>query len=148
MGRIKLDLQKRNAVVHVGSNFCGPSGALESVGIAPGVVVEGEEVASHGGITAVHVSSGLVTVLGHIGCGVTDRDGPVASGGNVLLHVASNSLDVGSAVCVSGVVDDFISGEEEEGVAVTGKRINRREDTLEVDVVIRRLWVCAVDGVF
>jgi len=67
-------LQDGDAIVCVLLNLLVPSRGLESGRIAPGVVVEGEEVASDLIWATVHVFSHLEAVDFDIGSGVSDRN--------------------------------------------------------------------------
>ena len=124
-----------------------PTRGSERGWVAPRVVVESVEVTSLIVGTAVHVLCHVITVALDISGGVANRDGTVASAANVLLHVTSDSLDVGSTIGVVVGIDDFISREEKKRVVVFGKRINRSEDRLQVCWVVRCRWLIAVDRV-
>ncbi len=113
-----------------------PSGGREGGGIAPGVVVESEKVASLVISAAVHVVGGLDTVFIDIGCGVANRYLAVFAIANVLLHITSDGLNVRSGLCCWDAVDDLIAGEEKQGVAVLGEFINGGKDTLEILLVV------------
>ena len=124
------------AVVLVELDLLVPARLGEGRGVAPGVVVEGEEVRALVVRAAVEEEGLLLDVLGDIGGGITDRDltgRPVA---NVALHVTGNSLDVSGCAGVVALVDDLITGEEEEKVAVVVERVDCGEDRLEVDIVV------------
>lgn len=140
-------LQNGDTVVGEVLNLDVPSRLLEA-GAAPGVVVEGEEVGAGIIATAVEVLGGLHAVVGDIGGRVADGDVAKAAGGHVVLDVTGDSLDIGGSQGGVGlIVDDLVSGEEGEGVVVLGKLLDGGEDALEVDGVVRRVGVGAVDGV-
>lgn len=90
----------------------------------------------------------LHTVLLDISGGVTNGNLAKTTGVEVVLHVTSDSLDIGSGlVRVLLVVDDFVTGKVGEGVGVGGKHLDSGKDTLEVLGVVRRAGVTTVDGV-
>lgn len=142
-----LGKEERNAVVAVGLNLGAPARALVRRRVTPGVVVEGEEVAALVVGTAVHVCGHLVTVAVDISSGVADGDSTVATAVAVLLEVASDSLNVRSAVGGVVIVDDFVTGEEKEGVGVVGESVYCSEETLQVNSVVGRGRAGPVDGV-
>lgn len=146
-GNTEVSLQERDAVVAEESDLCRPARAHKGVGVAPFVVVEGEEIATNGCIATVHVGGKLVAVLGDIGGGVAYGNAPVLSRGNVCPHVPRDGLDVRSSGGGSVVVDDLVSGEEEKCVAVLLKRVDGGKDVLQVDVVVGRSGERSVDGV-
>lgn len=124
-----------------------PFGAGVLVGVAPGVVVEGEEVAALVVGAAVEVEGGLVAVFFHVGGRVADWDGAEASRDAVLLHVAADGFDVGGCVGGLRVVDDFVTVEVEERVRVLGEDVHGGEDGLQVGWVVGWTRVRAVDAV-
>jgi hypothetical protein len=124
-----------------------PTGLGEGGRIAPGVVVEGEEVAADGVISAVHVRSHLVAVRLDISSRVSDGNLAQSTGVNVGLDIASHSLDVRRTVGGRIIVDDLVRREEEQGVVIFGKLLHSGEDALQVLVVVRRLRLSTVDRV-
>lgn len=141
------NLQDSNAIVGEVLNLLIPASLLE-VRVAPRVVVEGEEVRSHVIGATVHILSRLHTVRGHIGGRVANRDFAKTTGVHVVLHITSDSLDIGSRlVSVLFVIDDFVAREEGKRVGVLGKHLDSGENTLKVLGVVRGTRVAAVDGV-
>jgi hypothetical protein len=141
------NLQDRNAVVAKLLDLVVPTSTSEGVGVAPRVVVEGEEVAADGVVTAVHVVGHLVAVGLDIGSGVTDGNLAELAGVQVRLDVTGDSLDVRSAVGGSIVVDDLVTREEQQGVVELGELLDGGEDALEVVGVVRLGRRSAVDRV-
>jgi hypothetical protein len=141
------NLQDRDAVVVELLHLLVPTGCGERRRVAPRIVVESEEVAADGIGSAVHVRSHFIAVRLDISGRVTDRDLAESTSINVGLDIASDSLDVGSAVCGGIIVDNLIGGEEEERVVVLGELLDRRENALKVDLVIRWLRVGSVNRV-
>lgn len=131
-------VQDGKAVVGEVLNLLVPTRFLE-VAIAPGVVVEGEEV--HTGVisTTVEVLSNLHAVCRDIGGGIANRDLTHALlVGDESLDVAGDGLDVGSGlVSALLVVDDFVAGNEGKGVGVLGKLGDGSQDVLDVVDVVR-----------
>lgn len=125
-----------------------PCGSLKGGGIAPAVVVEGEEVTAFIVGTAVHVLGGFDTVVIDVCGGVTDRDTAIASVADILLHVSCNSLDVGSGVGGWDVVDEFVAGEEQKSVVILLELVDCGEDVLEIDMVVGLGGFVTSDGVF
>ena len=123
------------------------SGGLVVGRITPRVVIEGKEVGSLIVGSAVEIVGGFDTVVVNVGSGVPDRDGAVSTVANVLFHVTGDSLDVGSGRGRLDVVDDFVTREEKEGVAVLLELINGGKDALEVFGVVRRAWLVLSNGV-
>lgn len=124
-----------------------PGGGLEGGVIAPGVVIESEEVTSLVVSTAVHVVGGLDTIVINISSRIADRDLAVFAVANVLLHVASDSFDVWRRSGSWNAVDIFVPREEEQGVAVSLECINGGEDALQIFGVVRIGWGVLIDGV-
>jgi hypothetical protein len=137
----KLGQEDRLAVALVGLDLLVPTGDCERGGVAPGVIVEGEEVGALVVGAAVEVQGLGLDVLSDISSRVSDRNLASLAVRDVLLHVTGNGLDVGGRVGVGLVVDDLVTGEEEEQVAVVGESVDGSKDVLEVDVVVR-----AVEG--
>lgn len=141
------NLQDSNAVVGEVLNLLVPACLLE-VGVAPRVVVESEEIGSHVIGAAVHVKSCLHSVGRDIGSGVADWNLAETTGVHVVLHVTSNSLDIGSRlVGVLFVVDDLVTGEKGKSVGVFGEHLDGGKDTLKVLGIVRGTGVATVDGV-
>lgn len=143
--------EEGNGVVLVGFDFLVPARLGEGGGIAPRVVVEGEEVGAFVVGAAVEVQSLLFDVFGYIGRGVTDGNGTLRARLDVLLHVARDGLDVGRGIGVVLVVDDLVAREEEQEVVVAGEGVDGGEDGLEIDVVVRHVEIGlggAVERVF
>lgn len=141
------NLQKWEAVVGVLLDLLVPAGLGVGRGIAPRVIVEGEEVAALVVGTAVHVSGHLVAVGVNIGGGVSNWNGSVASAVTVLLHVTGDGLDVWCAVGCVVVVDDLVTGEEKESVAVASESIHGCKDALKIDGVVGLGRRGTVDGI-
>ena len=108
------------------------TGALEGVVTAPLVRVDTEEIGISD-VTAFEVGGEGRAEIKIIGIGVTDGDDTRDVVGDVCLHVANDGLDVvGGGGSGLGIEDDFVSGEEHEGVGVAGEHVNDLEDMLEV----------------
>jgi hypothetical protein len=71
-GGFCCDLQDRDTVVLELLDLLVPAGGGERRRVAPGVVVECEEIAADGVVSAVHVSSHLVAVRLDISSRVSD----------------------------------------------------------------------------
>lgn len=141
------DSQKRDAVVAVLLNLLAPARGRVRGRVAPGVVVESEEVASLIVGAAVHVSGHLIAVGVNISSGVTNRDTAVAAVADILSDITSDSLDVRSTHRCLLVVDYFVGRVEKKKVLVVRKGIDSGEHTLQVDIIVRGVGVRAVDGV-
>lgn len=90
----------------------------------------------------------LHAVRRNIGSRVSDRDMTQASGVHVVLHIASDSLDIRSRLVSSlFVIDDLVSREEGQSVVVLGEHLDCCEDALEVICVVRNMRIRTVDGV-
>ncbi len=113
-----LRQENGDGVVAEGLDLLFPGRGLVCGGIAPRVVVKGEEIAALVVGTAIHVVCGFNTVIINIGSGVSDRDRAVLTIANVLFHVPSDSLDVWCGYGRGNTVDDLVSGEEQQSVAV------------------------------
>jgi hypothetical protein len=124
-----------------------PTGLGEGGRVAPGVVVEGEEVAADSIITTVHVLGHLVAVRLDISSRVSNRNLSESTSVNVGLDITSHSLDVRRTVGGGIVVDDLVGGKEKQSVVILGELLNGGEDALQVLVVVRRLRLIAPDGV-
>lgn len=129
--------EDRFAVVAVELDLLVPARLGEGRGIAPGVIIESEEVRALVIRATVEEQSLLLDVLGNIGGGVTDRNGTRGLVANEALHVTGDGLDVSGSAGVVALVDDLISGEEQEKVVVVVERLDRGKDRLKVDVVVR-----------
>lgn len=147
MGLFRHNLQDRDAVVLELLHLLVPAGLLEGRRVAPRVVVESEEVATNGIISAVHVRCHLVTVRFNISRGVSDGDLAETASVDVRLDVTSDSLDVGSTVGGGIVIDDLVGGEEQQCVVVLGELLDGSEDALQVLVVVRGAGVRTIDRV-
>lgn len=139
--------EERNTVAGEVLDLLVPAGNLERGGVAPGVVVEGEEVTALIFGTAVHVLGHLQTVGVDIGSGVTDGDLAQIVTSQERTDVTSDGLDVRSSGRGGTVVDDLVTGEEGQSVVVLGEHLDRGEDVLKVDVVVGSLGIGTVDGV-
>ena len=129
-------LQDGNAVVAERLDLLGPAADGEAARVAPRVVVEGKEIASLVGSTAVHVLSHLKSVGVDV-CGrVSHRDLTISTRSDVLSHVTSDSLDVRSSGGGGIIIDDLVSREESQSIGVLGKGIDGCEDVLEIDRVV------------
>lgn len=114
----ELGQEEWQTVVGVGLDLGRPAGLLVGGWVAPGVVVEGEEVgAGDVVLTAGEVEGLRLDVLGNVGGGVADWNFTRGLGADVVLHVTGDGLDVWGGVGVVAGVDDFVAGEEEEQVA-------------------------------
>lgn len=140
-------LQERDAVAAVLLDLLVPASLGEGGRVTPGVVVESVEVAALVVGAAVHVLGHLEAVAFDICCRVAHRDLPVASGADVLSQVAGDGLDVRGSRGGLVIVDDLVAREEEKGVVVVGESVNGGEQALEVDLVVRRAGVGAVERV-
>lgn len=99
--------------------------------------------------TAVEVVSCLHPVIANVGSRVANRNLSIASGADVLTHVTSSRLDKRRGLhCLGLIVDNFVTGEEGEGVGVFGKFVNGSEYALQINVIVGRLGVVPVDRVF
>jgi hypothetical protein len=145
--RSNRDLQNGNAVVGKLLDLDVPARSSVRRGVAPRVVVETEEVAADSIITTVHVVSHLVAVRLDIGSRVTDWHLAEATSVHVRLQVTSDGLDVRSAVSRLVIVDDLVTGEEQQRVVVLGEHLNSSEQALQVDLVVRLLGISSVDRV-
>lgn len=65
----------------------------------------------------------------------------------VLSSLMTSCVVVSLVMEVNGCVNTYVGGEESHGVAVLDKDINSSEDILEVNRVVRRLWISSVDRV-
>lgn len=139
--------QEGNAVFAVLLDLLVPAGLLEGRRVTPGVVVESVEVTALVVGTAVHVLGHFEAVALDISGGVTDGDLAVAAGANVLPQVTSDGLDVRGTVGGLVVVDDLVTGEEEESVVVVGESVNGGEQALKVVLVVGRAGVATVERV-
>jgi hypothetical protein len=129
--------EDRLAVVLVKLDLLVPARFGEVRGVAPGVVVESEEIGALIIRATVEVEGLLLDVLGDIGGRVTNGDltgRPVA---NIALHITSDGLNVGSSTGVVTLVDDLVAREEKKEVVVAVECINCSKDILQVDVVVR-----------
>jgi hypothetical protein len=144
---VGIDLQNGDAVVGKLLDLLVPTRGGVVRRVAPRVVVETEEVAAGGIVTAVHVVGHLVAVALDVSSRVTDGDLAKTAGVHVRLDVTGDSLDVRSAVGGLVVVDDLVGGEEQQCVVVLCEHLDGSEDALEVDLVVRLLGLGAVDGV-
>ena len=91
---------------------------------------------------------GLDAVVVNIGGGVADGDGAVLAVTDVLLHVTSHGLDVRGGGGCGDAVDDLVAGEEEQGVAVFLKLVDRGEYALQIFGIIGIGGRVLVEGVF
>lgn len=105
--------------------------------VAPRVVVEGEEVDGRAVVAAVKVLQLLLDVVRDVGRRVADGDAAVAPGVEVVLDVARDGADVRGHAGSLLIVNDLVAAEEEEGVGVVGEAVDRREDGLEIFLVVR-----------
>ena len=133
--------------------------------VAPGIVVEGEEIAALVICTAVHVLGHIPTGVLNISGRVANWDRTVALAVDILSHVTGSGLDIRRGVGSIGLVDnlslksepnkdhvifvdtDLVAREEKQSVVIALEHINRGKHALQVNVVVRRSWVCLVDGV-
>jgi hypothetical protein len=140
-------IQDGNAVVGKVLNLLVPAGSLE-VTVAPRVVVESEEIRSLVVAATVHVHRRLHAVRGNVGSRVSDRDRTQSSRVHVVLHITSDSFDVGSGRIGSRlVVDDLVTRKEGQCVVILGKHLNGSKNALKVHGVVGRPRFRAVDGV-
>lgn len=118
--------------VLVGFDFAVPGSAFEGLEtvflVAPGVVVEGEEIGALVLGTAVEVEGLLLDDLGDVSGGVANGDLAGVAVRDVLLHVAGDGLNVGRSVGVVLGIDNFVAGEEEEKVVVVCELVDSGED--------------------
>lgn len=124
-----------------------PARSGEGGRITPRVIIESEEVGPLVRSTAIHVFGHLKSVLLDVCCRVADWDSSVTTVADVLTHIAGNSLDVGSALRAARVVDDFVAREECQCVVIISKSINGSKDVLQVDVIVRGIGICSIEGV-
>lgn len=141
------NLQERDPIAAVVGNKSIPTRSLEIRRVAPGIIVDRIEIAALVIGSTVHVFGHQLLVGLNICSGITNGNLAIASASNVLLHIPCRCLHVRSNIGVTGIVDDFVSGQEGESVGVVCKRIDSREDTLEVDTVVRGRGICSVKGV-
>ncbi|KAL2288563.1 hypothetical protein FJTKL_03925 [Diaporthe vaccinii] len=130
-----LGQEQGDAVAGVLLDLGLPAGLDEVRGVAPRVVVEGEEVGTGAVVSAVEVLELLDDVLGDIGGRVAGGDGAVAAGVDVVLDVTGDGADVGGGAGRLLVVDDLVTAEEEQGVGVVGEGVDSREHGLQVLLV-------------
>ena len=102
-----------NRVVAERLHLLRPGGGLVGGVIAPGVVIESEEVTSLVISTAVHIVGGLNTVVINVSSRIADRDRAVFAVANVRLHVTSDSFNVWCCGGSCNAVDIFVTREEE-----------------------------------
>ena len=140
-------LQDRNAVVAELLDFLIPTSTLEGLGIAPGVIIEGVEVRADRVLTAVHVVGHFIAVRFDIGSAISDGNFAQLASVQVRLNITSDGLNERSAVGCGIIVDDLITGEEEQCVGIGSKLLNGGEDALEVDLVVRNLRRSTIDRV-
>lgn len=131
--------EDRLAVVAVELDLLVPARLGEGRGIAPGVVVESEEIRTLVIRATVEEQSLLLNVLGNIGGGVTDGNGTGGLVADKALHVTGHGLNVGGSAGVVALVDNLVSGEEQEKVVVVVERLDCGKDRLKVDVVVRAM---------
>lgn len=79
---------------------------------------------------------------------VTDRNAAIATVANVLLHISCDGLDIGSGVTGRNIVDELVSGEEQERIIVFLEFIDSGKDVLEVDVIVGGGGFISTDRVF
>jgi hypothetical protein len=118
-------------------HLLAPTRGREGGRIAPGVVVESEEVTADIGATAVHILGHLETVRIDISGRVSDRNASVRAGFDVLLHVTRDGLYVGSGEGSIRAVENLVGRVVQEGVVVLGKSVNSGKDALKIDIVVR-----------
>lgn len=144
---VTVYIQDRNAVVGKILNLLVPTRGLE-VAVAPRVIVKGKEIRSLIITATVHVHGCLHAVGGNIGGGVSNGDLAESSRVDVVLHITSDSLDVGSRLVSSWlVVDDLIAREEGQRVVILGKHLNSSKNALKVHGVVGGSGLKTVDGV-
>ena len=124
-----------------------PAGGGEGRGVAPGVVIESEEVRALVITSAVHVLGHLETVGVDVGGGVSNRNLTELVAGQERAHVTGDGLDIGGGLGGGAVVDNLVTGEEGKGVVVLGELLHGSEDVLQVDIVVGGLGVLTVEGV-
>lgn len=140
-------VQNRNAVVGKILNLLVPTRGLE-VAVAPRVIIKGEEIRSLIITATVHVHGRLHAVGGNVGGGVSNGDLAESSRVDVVLHVTSDSLDIGSRLVGSRlVVDDLVAREEGQRVVILGKHLNSSKNALKIHGVVGGAGLKTVDGV-
>lgn len=142
-----LGKEQRKTVASEVLDLLVPARGGEGGGVAPGVVVESEEVGALVIGTAVHVLGHLETVGVDISGGVTDGNLTQVLGLQVGTQVTSDGLDIGGGLGGRTVVDNLVTGEESEGVGVTSELVDSSEDVLQVDVVVGDLGILTVQRV-
>lgn len=140
-----LGQEHRDSVAGVLLDLGLPAGLDKIRGVAPRVIVEGEEVGTGAVVTAVKVLELLDNVLGHIGRGVAGGDGAVAAGVDVVLDVTGDGADVRGGAGSLLVIDDLVTAEEEKGVGVVGEGVDSREDRLQVLLIVRLVGISTVE---
>lgn len=141
------DSQERDAVVAVLLYLLVPARSRVRRRVAPGVVIESKEVAPLVVSATVHVSGHLIAIGVDISSRVTNRDSAVAAIADVLSDITSDGLDIGSTHGCFFVVDHLVGRIEKQEVFVVCKGVDGCEDTLQVNVVVRRVGVRTVDRV-
>ena len=124
-----------------------PAGGGEGRRITPGVVVEGKEITALIIGTTVHVLGHLLAVGVDISSRVSDGNGTVSAASDVLSHITSDGLDIWRSWGGKIIVDNLVTREESQGVGVVRKRIDRGEDVLEVNRVVRWVGIGSVERV-
>ena len=142
-----MHLQDRDAVVAELLDLLVPTSTSEGVGVAPRVVVEGVEVGADRVLTTVHVGCHLVAVGLNISSAIADGNLAELASVHVGFDVTGDGLDERSAVSGRVIVDDLVSGEEEESVGVGSELLDGRENALEIILVVGDLRRSAVDRV-
>lgn len=140
-----LGQEQGDAVTRVLFDLGLPARLFKVRRVAPGVVVEGKEVGTRAVVAAVEVLELLDNVLGHIGGGVSGRDGAVAAGVDVVLDVTGDSTDIRGGAGGLLVVDDLVAAEEKQGVGVVGEGVHGGEDGLQVLLVVRLVGISTVE---
>ncbi len=125
-----------------------PCGGGKSRRVTPRVIVESKEVSSFISSAAVHVVGSFETVIVDVCSGISNRDGPVTTSTNVLLHVTRYSLDIRSTRTSVDAVDILVSRKEQKCVVVFLELIDGGEDVLQVDMVVGLRWLILSKGVF
>jgi hypothetical protein len=117
-------------------------------GNLPFVVIEAEEVNLGGcrvGQLTTKVLPSVAEDVGNVSSRVANRNISVNVFGNVILHVAGDSADVGGCIISTLFVDDLVTGEESKKIGVRCECLNDAENMVQILTGISRPRCRAVD---
>jgi hypothetical protein len=117
-------------------------------GILPFVVIEAEEV-DFGGCRVRQLTAKVLPSVaedvGNVSSRVANRNVSVNVLGNVILHVAGDSANVGGCIISTLFVDDLVTREESKKVGVRCECFNDAENMVQILAGISRPRCRAVD---